>query len=229
MSALVEHASLSQASEGSVSSSGGSAPSSHPLFPGRQGAPQSEAAENQGEGWAEEGPVSSLAAVSLITASQSSWGSLVPRTTRSLQDNGLFLGGEAAQGRDSGGGASFLQSVPQHPASACGTLGGWRSGARVPGGWQGLAGLIQLAGPPPSRHNSGPAGAELGQLLFVLPAHAYGYSPSPFRHHSHFWHLRLHPSALPTSHPTPTLSPEQATLAAPEKLGNCVAAWEPRV
>lgn len=53
-----------------------------------------EAAENQGEGWAEEGRVSSLVAVPLITVSQSSWGSLAPSTTRGRpRDNGIISGG----------------------------------------------------------------------------------------------------------------------------------------
>lgn len=74
---------------------------------------------------------------------------------------GLFLGGEAASGRGSGGGASFPQSVPRHPTSACGALGRVAKRTRVAQGWQGLTGLIQLAERPPLLRNSGPAGAEL--------------------------------------------------------------------
>lgn len=126
----------------------------------------------------EEGHVSSFAAVPSITASQSSWGSLVHSTSHSRQDNGIICGGEwrgggageAAPGRGSGGGAFFHQSIPRHPMSACGAWGRVAEGTLVACGWQGLASLIQLAGPPPSLHNSGPAGAELWAAALCAPS-----------------------------------------------------------
>lgn len=85
---------------------------------------------------------------------------------------------------------------------------------RVARGWQGLAGLIQLAGPLPPRSNSGPAGLSLGQLLFVRGTHTYGYSPSPL--------------ATPT--PTPgtcgSPAPSLPAFGLPRKVGKlCGCLW----
>lgn len=105
--------------------------------------------------------VSSLATVPLITESQSSWGSGRPVLHTAYWTIGLFPGGEAASGRCSGGGASFLQSVPRYPMSACGGQGRVAERTPVARGWQGQADLIQLARRPPLPCNSGPSGLRL--------------------------------------------------------------------
>lgn len=128
---------------------------------------------------------------------------------------GLFPGGEGALGRGSGGAASFPQSVPRHPTSACGDQGRVAERTRVARGWQGLASLIQLAGSLPPRCDSGPAGLSLGQLLFVRNPYIW-IRTLPLRHpYPNFWHLRLPP-------PPPSLP-----SASPENLGDCAAACGP--
>lgn len=129
----------------------------------------------------------------------------------------LGEGEEAAPGRGSGGSASFPQSIPQHPMSACGTWGLVAEGTRVACGWQGLASLIQLAGPPPSLRSSGPAGAELRAAVLCALSPCIWIQCLTLRHPP-LWHLRLCPP-----HPLR----EKATLASPKKLGNCVAACAP--
>lgn len=93
LSAHMEHVSLTKAFRQFNSQQWFTSLLLTPHFPGREGVPKSEAAENQGEEWVEEGHISSFAAVPSIIASQSSWGSLVHSTTRSLRDNGIIGGG----------------------------------------------------------------------------------------------------------------------------------------
>lgn len=136
--------------------------------------------------------VSSLAAVPLITASQSSWGSRTPVPHAAPGTMGLFPGGEAASGRGSGGSTAFPQSVPRHP-SACGVQGLVAEQTRVTRGWQGLAGLIQLAGPPLPPRNSGPTGAQL-QAAVLCAGNPYIWIQTlPFRDPHPSSHLGLIP------------------------------------
>lgn len=138
-----------------------------PHFPrlGGEGAPKPKAAENQGEGWAEESrgpspcqlphrcPINHSVAVQLGILG-------APCHTQPAEQWDYFRGGEDALGRGSGGGASFPQPVPRHPTSACGGQGRVAERTRVARGWQGLAGLIQLAGSLPPPCDSRPAGAQ---------------------------------------------------------------------
>lgn len=102
----------------------------------------------------------------------------------------LFLEGEAASGRGSGGSASFPPSVPRHPTSACGARGPVAKRPRVAHGWRGLTGLIQLAGRPQPLRNSSPAGAELGSCSLCDDPMHMDTVPRLW-HAPHFWHLRL--------------------------------------
>lgn len=102
----------------------------------------------------------------------------------------LFLEGEAASGRGSGGSASFPPSFPSAPNKRLGRPGPMAKRSRVAHGWQGLTGLIQLAGRPQPRRNSAPAGLSLGSCsLCDDPMHMD--TVPPLWHAPHFWHLRL--------------------------------------
>lgn len=128
----------------------------------------------------------------------------------------LFPGGEDALGRGSGGGASFPQSVPRHPTSACGGQGRVVERTRVASGWQGLAGLIQLAGSLAPWCDSGPAGARFRAAALCVRNPYIWIQFLPLRHpHLNFWHLRLLP-------PAPTLP----ALGLPRKVGKlCGCLW----
>lgn len=128
---------------------------------------------------------------------------------------GLFPGGEGALGRGSGGAASFPQSVPRHPTSACGDQGRVAERTRVARGWQGLASLIQLAGSLPPRCDSGPAGLSLGQLLFVRNPYIW-IRTLPLRH----------PPLPQLLAPAAPSSPTIPALGLPRKFGKlCGCLW----
>lgn len=139
LSAHVEHVSLMKASRQFNSQQWFTSLLLTPHFPGREGVPKSEAAENQGEEWVEEGHISSFAAVPSIIASQSSWGSLVHSTTRSLRDNGIIGGWGGGRPRQGLRRRCLLPSI--HPSAPNERLRHLGTGGR------GDTGGVRVAGP----------------------------------------------------------------------------------
>lgn len=112
--------------------------------------------------------------------------------TRSPRNNGIISGGRGCLGQ--GLRRQYrLPSISPSAPSACGVQGLVAEQTRVTRGWQGLAGLIQLAGPPLPPRNSGPTGAQL-QAAVLCAGNPYIWIQTlPFRDPHPSSHLGLIP------------------------------------
>lgn len=162
--------------------------------------------------------VSSLAAIPLIRASQSSWGSPAPSAPRSPRDNGIISGGRGCLGQGLRRRcllSSIRPSAPNQRLRRLGRVTERTRVARVAG--RGRPNSISWVAAPSPQLWAG-WGSALGSCSLCLEPMHMDTVPPPLTPPP-FWHLRLRtPPAL-----------REGDLGLPRKVGKQLAAGGPKV